>query len=617
MAKRFLRLAFFALAAASAEALAQPATAPVALPRSPPVNIRLSPDLGDALPAIQSALRSMPNAQVAEPADYELTTKRNYPQTLVAIDAREEKKDWDTDFSEDGDPRLAPRTFELGNLVLGDYGGGLQTLIDRAGRAKKLLALQASGGGVESCVGWVQVQDFNTIPTCHFPDEHIADARSEQDMSQFAVRVHNGSTKPRYVALLTVEPSLGVQRLELLGKPAVLAPGAVAQTGIVELLDSRSERVSIVTISSDRPIDPAVFLQPALEQGRELGCENDAQDCSRAPVPVDTSGWSVSVAENHVEREVIGQMGGGASVVEGMAPWMTEYYSTVPYTKAEIAADALKPTQEREFLAERSSSERAHRCGGSLIAANLVLTAAHCVAKGHYAGVGMARVMAERRVRIGTVYLGDGGTTYAVAGVAVPASYSPDRQDNDIALLLIKPDRDTNPAKTPTISVGIRPLSGGVSLTGFGWGYTGEVAAGANTLLSVSGELQHNPDELQFGVMRALDQTRCERKLGAKYANGMVCLVAPGAENGGRPEHNVFSCRGDSGGPLVRRIGKKEELVGLTSWSMGCGHNEFPSVYTDVTKFVQWIAAARQELKPGGAIFVDDPAKRARHMAKR
>ena len=88
----------------------------------------------------------------------------------------------------------------------------------------------------------------------------------------------------------------------------------------------------------------------------------------------------------------------------------------------------------------------------------------------------------------------------------------------------------------------------------------------------------------------------------------MVCVVAPGAVTGPTPEKNVFSCRGDSGGPMVRGAGAAEELIGLTSWSRGCGYKDYPSVYTDITKYRRWIAAAIQQIRPGAALRIDEKA---------
>jgi trypsin len=44
-------------------------------------------------------------------------------------------------------------------------------------------------------------------------------------------------------------------------------------------------------------------------------------------------------------------------------------------------------------------------------------------------------------------------------------------------------------------------------------------------------------------------------------------------------------CQGDSGDPLVYN----GELIGIMSWSFGCGGGKFPTVYTDVTQFTAWI----------------------------
>ena len=575
------------------------------------INLRLSPQLGKGLPAVRAALVGLP-VRLAEPADYELTTKRNFPQTLIVTDLRQLGEDWDTDFAgDDESPRLIPRTFELGNLVIGDFRGALVDLVARVLRAKTLLALKTPSGaaGIDTCMAWPQGGDLPLASGCHPPDASGMLTAVAEGMGPFGIEVRNRSNQPRYVAVLTVEPWLGIQQLAFAnagsGKP--LAPGANAQTDVIDLLNSMSESVTVVTISSPRPIDAGAFVQPSLVQYRnELACGGELPGCELAPPEADISDWSISMIQQKVERERLAQMGGGASVLDGMALWMAEIYSTVPFTKAEIAADALKPVKDREHLAERNEAELNHRCGGTRIAPDLVVTAAHCVAQGHYAGAGMVQVLDERRVRVGTPHLGWGGTTYAIAGVAVPTGYVAGRQEDDIAVLLIKPDRDTGLVEQVTLAVGSRPLAVGTRLTGYGWGYTGAVAPAKNPMFNLLEELQHNPDRLQFGEMVALGRGKCQQLLRRPVGGGMVCLVAPATAEGTQPERNVFTCRGDSGGPLVRGVGLNAELVGVTSWSLGCGYKDFPSVYTNVTKYGRWIAAARHRLKPGAAIRVDE-----------
>jgi len=581
------------------------------------VNIRLDDRLVDALPKVRAALVGLP-VQVAEPADYQITTVRAFPQSLVAIDIRQHREDWDTNFNpSDGDPRPEPRTFELGNLAVGDYRPALQDFVARAVKAKTLLALQSPGpAAVDTCFGWAVSRRGSFGFQCRQADSY--DLEQDEDFGdRFGVGVTNKSTQPRYVAVLTVEPFLGIQRLQMedLDASKALAPGATAFSRIRELLNSRSELIYVVTITSDRPIDTSSIEQPTTERNDKLGCGEDVLECHFDPMQADDH-WLVSVNEYRVHRQTLLGIGGGLSVLAGMAGWMVEFYSTVPYTKEEIAADRKKPASEQEHLSERMTAELVHRCGASLIAPNLVVTAAHCVAKGKYAGKGMKNVMAERRVRLGSMYLGRDGTTYAIDGVVVPSSYNPDKQDNDIALLLIKADKDTVSMKVPTIALGNRPVAAGSALAALGWGYTGEVAAQANPLFNIAHELQRNPDHLQLGVMNTLAPAKCRQRLGNKWADAMLCMVSP-PPPADDPNRIVFSCRGDSGGPLVRDFGKRDELVGVTSWSMGCGHNGFPSVYTDVTKFARWIDAARRQLRSGAAITVDDPAAPASRTARR
>ncbi len=575
------------------------------------VNLRLSPDLGDAVPAVRAALLGLPAVRIAEPADYELTTKRDYPLTLIANDARQPREEWQNDFTREP-VRPAPRRAELGNLGLGNFRGRLRLLIDRRDRANRLmnLAMSTRQTEVETCLA--ADTDSSEPANCHRrrirmasgdqppPDDLLGDGYPSASL-------RNRSTRPLYFALLAIDPSAGISLIAPRnGTTQPLAPGATA-TGLRPRFGSSSGIVALVTITSDRPIDTSAVEQAPIDDAAWDDCLSAAAGCARPAMTIPAD-WSMSVAEYHHYAHTLVGIGGGFPVTEGMAPWMAEIYSTLPFTAQEIADDAQAPEGKRKFLAQRRPQERDHRCGGSLIAPNLLITAAHCVANSPFTPATMNQVLTDRRVRLGSKRLGRGGWTMAIAGVTVPASYVPGRQQDDIALLLLRPDRDSRPYDDTFIPLGQKPISAGTDVTAFGWGYTGVVAPGANALFNIADELQRNPDQLQYGMMRALAWDACRQRLKAKLGPGMVCLVAPGGETGAVPDKNVFSCRGDSGGPLVRKDGDVEELVGVTSWSMGCGYRNMPSVYTDVTKYRRWITAATEQLKPKFTQPVDEKA---------
>ncbi|KAI4542296.1 hypothetical protein MG293_007675 [Ovis ammon polii] len=48
-------------------------------------------------------------------------------------------------------------------------------------------------------------------------------------------------------------------------------------------------------------------------------------------------------------------------------------------------------------------------------------------------------------------------------------------------------------------------------------------------------------------------------------------------------------CQGDSGGPLVCDFSGSWVLMGLASWGFDCRHPVYPSIFTNVTYFTDWI----------------------------
>lgn len=564
------------------------------------VIVKIGPDWGDRAPQIRAMVEAIPFARIGnEHADYEITPKPDFPLDLLVIDATEPEEDWEriNPYGDTIQEVLGPVRFEVGNLTFPDIAERLEQVLLRAARIAGLVA--ASKPQLDTIEACVEVRNGPVDSNC-LPIFRLTPTNFDWENAD-SIRITNRGKAPIYVALLAMDRDLAIDAVTLIDedKVVLIAPGVTISSKFLYELAIKEGDGQLILVSSSKPID--------VESLTQLG----PAEAGPNPAPLSiSSDWALAATPFYDARERKAAMGGGTQVLAGMAPWMAALYSVVPYTRADIAEDARKPVGERQYLANRSAQERAHRCGGTYIGDNLVVTAAHCVAAGQYAGDGLSKVLSQRRIRLGTVMLGRGGSSYPIIGIAVHQGYTAGLQANDIALLLIGRDRGSNNALPTPALLPRRPVAASQKVMGFGWGYTGTVAPGADPLLNMVNELQHNPDILQVGQMVSLDWTRCRRKMGALLGDRMVCVTSAGLASGDPRAANVFSCRGDSGGPLISRQGDDDILVGVTNFSKGCGFKDYPSVYADVGKYVGWIGEAGRQLKPGAAIRVADPARR-------
>lgn len=201
-----------------------------------------------------------------------------------------------------------------------------------------------------------------------------------------------------------------------------------------------------------------------------------------------------------------------------------------------------------------------HFCGGVLLNANTVITAAHC-------SVGQSA--SSVRVRAGSLTWASGGTQVGVSAIKYHESYNSARIDNDVAVWHLA----TPIAASSTISYATLPAQGsdpaaGTSLTVAGWG-----------ILTENG--QSLPATLRKVTVPVISRTTCRSNYGTSaITDNMFCA---GVTTGGKD-----SCSGDSGGPIVD---SSKTLLGLVSWGNGCAEAAYPGVYTRVGQYVTWINA--------------------------
>lgn len=202
-------------------------------------------------------------------------------------------------------------------------------------------------------------------------------------------------------------------------------------------------------------------------------------------------------------------------------------------------------------------------CGGTLIDASHVLTAAHCCVTdtGVVNSPSTYFIMGNSLTVPPQITLSN--QTRDATHVFVHPNYNADTMMNDVAVIRVSPPFTFTSTFYAAARIQSKPPTN-YNCSVAGWGTTANKGDPSSFLRRVN--------------VSVIDHTRCNNAYQIEInANGMICA---GTDAGGKD-----SCQGDSGGGLYCG----NYVAGIVSFGADCGDARYPGVYTNIAAYNAWI----------------------------
>merc|ERR1711872_494141 len=240
--------------------------------------------------------------------------------------------------------------------------------------------------------------------------------------------------------------------------------------------------------------------------------------------------------------------------------------------------DAQKNQYPWLVIIQATSASGGGSCGGTILNARYVLTAAHCMFADANKNPGHRQPFHASEIK---VYVGahnrnfdmmrlDGVQEVGVSSYVIHQGYRPHdnswiRFDNDYSILKLMREIVLPTITVSSACLSIPPDVG--SVIAAGWGKT---------------EQGTRSDTLKHVVLQTITRSNCESNFQLPITKNMICTT--GWDQG--------TCSGDSGGPLMAWDGK---VIGVSSWGKVDENTRrcltsYPSVFARVTpEMIEWV----------------------------